>query len=731
MSNQAKQEPVMPGGLGIPVCDPAADQQPEVGGGATLASAAAHEKKATATDAAKQAGNPSGAALALGALATTALTACGGGDSEEAASSNQVGRMQAMATQVLPDSEYTNAWRFLNQASMGPTEGEAGEVLRLGYAGWIDAQLKIPYDSKPRDGAPAPGTYAAMYESFNKPISDWFDTSEAAINEGKALKPPRPYGVIRGQSEVPNHFNFALWNMPLQGQDQLRHRVVYALTQFLVVSIQHEDLGFRFFKPAGYMDMLCTHAFTDFKTIIRGVATSPAMASYLTFFANRPPEPGKRIPDQNFARELLQLFTLGLTKLNMDGTEIKVNKKPVLTTTPEDIAVLSNVFTGWHYGDSAKYPDGETVSLKREYTSLVYTSNPTSPADATLKLTDELVWVTEDKKEYSYERGPNSRRSLRDLAPLRGDLNEFTFKRTDLNGKLLESKPESIHSTTADVVAQVKPPNSQLTLLGSKFEMKSTPAASLEAALNIIFAHPNLAPFVAKQMIQHMVTSNPSPAYVRRVATAFKQNQWRMDALIKAILLDQEARSQTYYALQNTYGRLREPFLRVLGMMRALGWPNVFTGHTNQVTDQIAARNLNHGPLASPSVFNDFSPTYQHAGGGMAKLGKVTPQMQIATETSVIAYINAVYEILDIGIQPDSRGNGTEGWPIDAALSAINSPTDMVNFINKKLFGNGMSAELKSLVKAAGTGDLANKKKDLLKAAIFTAAVSTEYLVQR
>jgi uncharacterized protein (DUF1800 family) len=421
----------------------------------------------------------------------------------------------------------------------------------------------------------------------------------------------------------------------------------------------------------------------------------------------------------------------------MDGSEVKVNGQTQMTTTPQDIAVLSNVFTGWSYEDRPYLNDDPRYPLTRDRTTLDYVDNATSASNATTgsKVTDELVWINDGKLHFYFSNGLQFRRSLRDLVPLRGDRAGYPQEIRPIGA---QPNPGSIriHPQDDAVIAQVKPASGKLTFLGKPFAMKTTPTESLDAALEIIFAHQNLAPFVAKQMIQHMVTSNPTPAYVQRVAVAFKKANWDMKTLITAILLDEEARLTTY-ANSPTFGRLREPFLRVLGMMRALGYSGCYTNLTNQTTDPTKARNLNHGPLCAPSVFNDFSPTYQYLGnesakGEMAALGKVIPQMQIATETAVIAYINAVYEILNVGIVADMTATVETGdlWPLNVELTKLNTPLDMANFVNRKLFGNGMSTELKAAVQAAATGDT-SKKRERLKAAIFTAVVSTEYLVQR
>jgi uncharacterized protein (DUF1800 family) len=672
----------------------------------------------------------------LSTLAASALSACGEGDGSELASGGSDERASAAAVAPITYTAWPNptddfsAWRFLQQATMGSTPADIVKLRAAGgYEGWINAQLlKAAHTDTPGVQGYPKGSYAEAYAAHNLSL-DGLNVTQ---------------------------LNFVLWGKARFDEDQLRRRVVHALSQFLVVSTKHEIVGRQVYLAAGYLDMLSKYAFTNYRDLMVGIATSPAMAHYLTHFANLPPvfegpenqtiDPTNppalvRVPDQNFARELLQLFTIGLTKLNMDGTEVKVGGKAVATTTATDIAALSNVFTGWAYDRSPTLKN--PLPYRRAFTL----------ADGfevvTTETGEEMFDYYQGAKQYAFE-GRADFLSPRLMTPLVG-YDKFTYKVVpwqkdalghplrDGSGNILYEAgsnyaPQQVHSTQTLMAAQLKVKVNAVTLLGKPFTLSTLPKDSLNTALDIIFAHPNLAPFVAKQMIQQLVTSNPSKAYVQRVATAFKNSSWAMPTLIKSILLDAEAR-QTVYANANTFGLLREPFLRVVGMMRAIDWAPCYPEVTDYMVSPNLALNLNQSPLRAPSVFNDYSPSYQRSGSLMSAQGKVSPQMQMATESAVIAYINAVHAIIESGISPSY----TSGLPVDnvgegsidmSKLSPlISTPANAVKLINTRLFGGAMSAELKSIVQTAATGAI--NPTSGFKAALFTAVVSTQYLVQR
>lgn len=590
------------------------------------------------------------AAAGLATVASAALAACGGGG-DEPASPGTNERASAQALLSTSTDKRAAAWRLLNQATLGPTSAEVDWVTTNGVEAWLTRQFGYSVPTR---------SYGSSYLELVSTGGDW--------------------DVLMTES---------WWRVALGSADQLRQRVVHALIQILVISTRDDTVGFRPYMAASYMDVLAKHAFGSFRDLIEAVAKAPAMGAYLSHFANQPPEPGRRIPDQNFARELIQLFTIGLTRLNMDGSVIlDGNGRPVSTTVPTDIPVLSNVFTGWALDDDAALNTTVTV------------------------IKDGVTTLEADQVDYFGDL-TRTQRSRRYALPMKGYA--------------------SYHSTQAQMETQVGVASGTATLLGESFTLGSTPQESLTKALDVIFRHPNIAPFIVRQMIQRMVTSNPSPAYIQRVATAFKNAQWSMTALIRAILTDTEATSATT-AKGSTYGKVREPLLRITHLLRAFSVKDARPYHTSEVSSTTARVNLNQGPVRAPSVFNYYSPTYRYAGGLMAAQGKVAPEMQIITEASAVAYLNALYAIIEEGMSPDQSQEALRGQiNLTEETNAAGTPSAVAGLINKKLFGGTMSSALLAIVTEACTPVAGSTASALerARAALFIAAASPEYIVQK
>lgn len=598
-----------------------------------------------------------GVASALAAAA--ALTACGGGESEPASGAAGSERAQAMALVGTTKPSTLEAWRFLNQATMGATDTDVKYVAANGYDSWLNQQFAL-----------APTSYVSHYMSF---------VGTPAPND-----PGGPTNERWAQA--------AWWKQALTGKDQLRQRVCFALSQITVVSLTNDTTSFFPILVAGWQEMLSKNCFGSYRDYIEQVCKQPAMGRYLSHFANiRPDRVSGRIPDQNFARELTQLFTIGLIKLDMYGNPVvdgSGKPVPASSTASTDVRVLSHVFTGWAYGD-----------------------NPDTGA------------------QYGYGGGPGGTRNDKALTvPMKGF--------------------PSQHATDADIryslaqqfgLPQADEAGIAISLFEKPFSMGTSPQASLTKVLDIFFgtagdatnAHPNVAPFIARQMIQRLVTSNPSPAYVYRVATAFKNSYWSMKTLVRAILLDDEARKPVSYQV-NTYGKVREPLLRITHLLRAFKTTvqanaNYFLDFTSSPYNNTRALALNQAPLMAPSVFNYFSPGFRLNQGEMAKLGKVAPEMQILTETSAATYINAVYDII-------VNGYFSSQVQLDLSdeVSVAGTPSAVVAKINTKLFGGSMSTELATYLSNSFTA--ANASADALtkvRTAVLLAMASPEYLIQK
>jgi uncharacterized protein (DUF1800 family) len=385
---------------------------------------------------------------------------------------------------------YAAAARFLEQASWGPTPDSIARVQALGFPGWLDEQ----FQATPSQISAVPIPPPPANPSF-RPVQDEFFYN--AVN----------------------------------GQDQLRTRVAFALHQVWVVSAVKINVPDAMLH---YLRLLQQDAFGNYLNLMRDITLGPAMGHYLDMVNNDKPNPVTgRGANENYAREILQLFTLGLEKLNADGTTVKdANGLPVPTYDQEDIEELARAFTGWTY--------------------------PVLPG-ATPKTHNPAAWS----------------------APM--------------------VAVESVHDTDPKAI------------LGESFPAHQTASDDLEHALYVIFQHPNLGPFVARRLIQHLVTGAPSPEYVARVAGVFNDNgqgvRGDLKAVVRAVLLDPEARAADAAAAAPGEGHLREPALLVAGLLRALG---AQVEKSNGLAPAVAQ--LGQNVYYPPTVFSYYTPNYAPPG---------------------------------------------------------------------------------------------------------------------
>lgn len=534
-----------------------------------------------------------------------ALAACGGGGGSSS-SGTATPAAVAPPPPPPPPPTSTQAGRFLAQATMGTTAADITAVTTQGYDGWLGTQF-----AKPRAST----------------FWDWLQS--------------RGYNnidtIFRDEG-----FDPMIWSSLIAGEDQLRQRVSVALLSMLVVSIESTPNQFKPFAMAGYLDILWDNAFGNYRTILDKISTNPIMAFYLTFLDNKKGNAAGAQPDENYARELMQLFTIGLYQLNLDGTLKQSGGKPIETYTLEDVSGLARVFTGW------------------------VMENPLN--------------TTPDRYNKALIQNP------------------------------------ALHETGVK------------TFLGTTIPAGTDGVASLKLALDAIFAHPNVPPFVSKQLIQHLVTSNPSPAYVQRVATVFQDNgsgvRGDLRAVVRAILLDTEARNDAAAASSTSFGKLREPVMRFTGWARAFGatsasdkWPIGNTSAQNNRLGQSIGR--------SPSVFNFFRPGYVPPSSEIAKQNLVAPEFQIANEISVIAYINYIQVTMRDG-WGDFKGNYTEYLAKAADSQAL------LDMINLRVTANQVSAATIAQIKTA-VDSLASVTPTDLQNRVNVATVlimaSPEYLI--
>ncbi|MFZ6645371.1 DUF1800 domain-containing protein [Undibacterium sp. TJN25] len=571
----------------------------------------------------------------LAAVFLLSLASCGGGGSS---GSSTAGANPGSPTGTTPPSGGSSdpvtvpaptsaqASRFLEQASFGPTSADIAAVSTGGYSAWLDAQFIKPQK---------------LHRSY-------MDSISATLTTGQTLSQ--------------NNFFESFWQQAVTGDDQLRQRVAFALSQVFVVSFLDSTVANFPRGVASYYDMLGTNAFGNFRDLLQAVTLHPMMGIYLTSMRNQK-ESGARIPDQNYAREVMQLCTIGLYQLNQDGTVKMASGKAMETYTNDDISGLSKVFTGWS-------------------------------------------WAGPDKSDTRFFGGSPD---------------------VDRDWKPMQSYPK-YHSTSVK------------SFLGATVPAQGSadPEASLKVAMDTLFNHPNVGPFIGKQLIQRLVTSNPSPQYVSRVAAVFANNgqgvRGDMKAVVKAILMDSEARDDS--TLSNpSAGKLREPVIRLANWMRAFNAKSTSARFLmGSLDDPLTA--LGQTPMRSSSVFNFYRPGYVPPNSGIAAAGLVAPEMQITGETTVVGYLNFMRDVI-----PNGTGSARDIKPdYTAELALAATPDQLVDRVSLLLTASQMSATLRNQIIAAvssaavpaGTGtNVDTAKKNRVSLAVFLTMASPEYLAQK
>jgi uncharacterized protein (DUF1800 family) len=581
------------------------------------------------------------------AVVAGTLVACGSGGGTDA---NTSAGDPPPAQQPPPST--LAATRFLAQASFGADEASVARVSALGYAAWIDEQFALPSASH---------------------RASW-DAADAAV---KALNPS---GSI-GQDGVVNSF----WKRAISGNDQLRQRVAYALSQIFVVSMQDNNIGDNPRTAASFLDMLTDKGLGNYRDLLQAVALHPAMGVYLSHLRNQKADARTgRVPDENFAREVMQLFSIGLLQLEPDGTPTLVGGKVVETYTPADVSGLAKVFTGWSW------------------------DCPAWPANACFS----------------------------------GGAPAGSSPDPDRRVKPMRAYPQ-FHSTEAKSFLGVTVPA----------QATADPQASLKVALDTLANHPNVGPFIGRQLIQRLVTSNPSPAYVAAVARVFDDNgagvRGDMKAVVKAVLLHREARAQD--AGGTTTGKVREPVLRLAAFLRAFKARSDTGDYRVGSTDNPATQ-LGQTPMRAPSVFNFYRPGYVPPGTATADANLVSPELQLAHETTAAGYVNFMRDGIALGL---GATNGVlNGVTLNrrdlrldytTELSLADRPGALVDRVGAKLMGGAMTAELKAEVQAtvekitvpalngAGSNQAAidAARRNRVYTAIFLIVVSPEFQVQK
>lgn len=467
------------------------------------------------------------------------------------------------------------AARFADQATFGATPSLVADIQSKGFERWIDEQFALPVSQ-------IDGSAIARYDS------------QAAGEGDRAWK----FGTARLHASL------------LDAPDQLRRRVSWSLSQFVVTAMNK-------IEPYGsitWSNLLQRQAFGNYGALLRAATTSPAMGVYLDNLSNRPTsrECSWCAPNENYARELLQLFSLGVVELNIDGTPRRdAAGKPIETYSQKDVEELARALTGWSIDGNFEHSD---------------------------------------------------------------------YRRYD--GELIPDPWSAAHDRGAK------------TVLGQAFPANAGAAQELDAVVKLLMGHQNIAPFVSLRLIQHLVTSDPSPAYLARVATVFRNNgqgvAGDMRAVVKAILLDPEARrGDTPGVDGNGFGKMREPVLWYTGLLRGLGCREPL--RWNDGLDASLAIPAQR-PFDAPSVFSFYMPTDRAPGSNL-----LAPEQRLLNaeelswrlETSIAAGV----------LRP---ATGCDASAFGRAFSS--SPAAFADLVSERYFRGAMPPELRqSLIDLAPT----------------------------
>lgn len=481
--------------------------------------------------------------------------------------------------------------RLLTQATFGPDAASLARVLQVGNAAWIDEQI-------------------------NKPVS----LHRAAV-ANLGAQPENRLAIW--------------WQRALTAADQLRQRVAFALSEIFVISDVADTLAGDVLGVTEYYDILVRGALGSYRDLIEDVTMSPIMGRYLSHLRIAKPDPiANTRPDENYAREIMQLFSIGLWQLDQDSQRtLDAAGRPIPTYRQGDILALARVFTGWNYHGALGWFD--------------YTPNylPMEP------------W-------------------------------------------------EAFHDQESKVA------------LGERFPPGQLATPELMHALDVICDHPNVGPFLGRQLIQRLVTSNPTPAYVSRIAAVWANDgtgaRGNLGAVVRAILLDPEAR--TGHLSNPAFGKIREPLLMQSALWRAFGASTPTGVYSFSLPDYVLAQ----APLRARTVFNFFRPDYAPPGA-IAAAGLAAPESQIIDHSGAIKIVNRWYAV------------AFEQGPINVDLTLVTglaaNISSLLDYLDMALLMGSMSSALRTIL----TNHLSQVTSPSLRAmdAIYLVAASPEFFVQR
>lgn len=516
----------------------------------------------------------------------------------------------------LPASD-AEAARFLTQATYGPTLAEVSRLRAIGYSEWLR-------------------------QEFNKPATSartYLETVNAAR-------------LSAGQSGISQNQRLDRWfHTAATGNDQLRQRLAFALSQILVISDQNSSLGGEPIQLGEYWDILARNAFGNYRELLDQTTWSPSMGKYLSHFRNQKASTdGLRQPDENYAREVMQLFTIGLIERNLDFSPMLSGGQPIPTYDQSIVTNYAKVFTGFNYNNATSISNGTNTYLR-------------------------MTCI------------------------------------------------ESAHDTTTKTV-----------IGGTTLPANQSCPDDVDDGLDLLFAHPNIAPFISRQLIQRFTSSSPSPAYIQRVAQKFKNNGYGergdLSAVVRQILLDPDARN----APTANSGKAREPLLKLTAIWRAWAaqmpaadaYGNIAMGMTSP------SGTFGQRPLGADTVFNFYEPDYQEPGI-IADTGLFSPEFQTLDESTIVSAANSLYSYgfnsyVGMSNPPDNR-------PLldITPLTALGTNyAAMVDEANRRMLYGTMSAGMRtSLINAVTFMDGNVSASERARSIIYLVAISPEFAVQR
>ena len=523
---------------------------------------------------------------------------------------------------AVADPAHTEAARFLTQASFGPKAASLDRVKTIGVAAWIDEQFT---------------RQAASHLTY--------------VDAAKARRID-----AMGKSYYAEEDSYeAIWQQWLFGADELRARMTFALSELMVISNTAPDLTAD--AMSSYMDTLNRYAFGNYRDLLGAVTLHPTMGYYLNMLGSEKEDAQKnKFPNENYAREVLQLFSVGLYQLNADGSrKLDAAGIPLATYDESMVKGFARAFTGWTFAGN----------------------DPANPQKF-------------DRPEESWTQ-----------TMIAFDSKHETGTKKLLNGVTLPAG--------------------------------QTATKDMNDALDNIFNHPNVGPFVGRQLIQRFVTSNPSPAYVGRIAAVFDNNgrgvRGDLAAVIKALLTDADARSTTLRS-DAKFGKQREPVIRFANILRAFNATSVNNRNNIHYLDS-ADNALGQSPLLSPSVFNFFSPFYTRPGR-LAQAGIVGPEFQITNEIQTIGTANFFYDL----VRNESYGSGDSRLTLDLAATKnlAGDPARLVDHISRLLTFGDLSAGTRQIIIDAVTAVPFSNGSDgtlRVRTALTLFALSSDFVIQK